>query len=128
MVDIQSEKTTCLVLIERTMAPKAKVLKSGDTIPVLAHKIVGLHAASAQYGINSKTKCVSGNITVLAHKIVGLHAASAQYGINSKTRCASGNITGCNGRGNLQKWVVLFPVFNRRVFVTFVGDRQCSSV
>lgn len=61
------------------MAPKAKMLKSGDSVTVLAHKVVGMRAASARYGINSKTKRVSGNIT------------------------------GINGRGRSRKWLVFFP-------------------
>ena len=65
------------------MAPKAKMLKSGDSVTALAHKVVGMRAASARCGINSKTKRVSENIT------------------------------GSNGRGRSQKWVVFFPVFNK---------------
>ena len=45
------------------MAPKAKMLKSGNSVAALAHKVIWMRAASARYGINSKTKCVSGNIT-----------------------------------------------------------------
>ena len=71
------------MLIERTMAPKAKKLKSGDSV------------------------------TVLAHKVVGMRAASARYGINSKIMRVSGNITGSNGRGRSRKCVVFFPVFNK---------------
>ena len=54
---------TPVVKIKRTMAPKAKMLKSGDSITVFAHKVLGSHAASARYGIDSKTKRESGNIT-----------------------------------------------------------------
>ena len=43
------------------MASKAKMLKSGVSVTVLAHKVVGMRAASARYGINSKTKPVSGS-------------------------------------------------------------------
>ena len=42
------------------MVPKAIMLKSGDSVTVLAHKVVGLRAASSRYGINSKTKHVGG--------------------------------------------------------------------
>ena len=42
------------------MVPKAKMLKSGDSVTALAHKVVGMRAASVRYGINSR---VSGNIT-----------------------------------------------------------------
>ena len=52
-------------------------------------------------------------VNVLAHKVVGVRAAAAQYGTNHKTKRISSTITGCNGRGRLKKWIVLFAAFNK---------------
>ena len=54
------------------------------------------------------------SVTALAHKVIGMRAASARYRINLKTKRVSGSITGSNGRGRSRKWVVFFPVFNNR--------------
>ena len=78
------------------------MLKSGESVTVLAHKVVGMRVASV----------VGWALLPIPRLVVPARptTASARYGINSKTKRVSGNITGSNGRGRSRKWVVFFPV------------------
>ena len=53
-------------------------------------------------------------VTTRVNKVIGSRAAAARYGKNSQAKCVTGTITATNGRGQSRKWVVFFPILNKR--------------